>query len=114
MIGVLGGHPLVLFNQSSLNESSLNQGNAGHWLTVSLHGTRSNRDGAGAIVHVNGQTQYASTAGSYLSASDKRIHFGLATSTTATVEITWPSGTRQVLKDVKSDRLIEVVEPAKP
>jgi hypothetical protein len=63
---------------------------------------------------MNDQTQYASTAGSYLSASDKRIHFGLGSGTTASLEIDWPSGTRQVLKDVKVDRFMEITEPTKP
>jgi hypothetical protein len=104
VISVLGGRPLILMNQP----------NGAHWLTVSLRGTRSNRDGAGAIVRVNGQTQYASTAGSYLSASDKRIHFGLGPSTSASLEVIWPSGTHQTVKDVKVDRFIEVVEPTTP
>ena len=101
VIGVLGGHPLIF----------MNQGSSAHWLTISLRGTRSNRDGAGAIIRANGQTQYASTAGSYLSASDKRIHFGLGSSTTATIEVIWPSGTRQQLKDVPVDRFMEIDEP---
>jgi hypothetical protein len=104
VISVLGGRPLILMNQTP----------HAHWLTVCLRGTRSNRDGAGAIVKMNDQTQYASTAGSYLSASDKRIHFGLGSGTTASLEIDWPSGTRQVLKDVKVDRFMEVIEPTKP
>jgi hypothetical protein len=104
VIGVLGAHPLIF----------INQGNSAHWLTISLRGTRSNRDGAGAIVHANDQTQYASTAGSYLSASDKRIHFGLGSSTTASIEVIWPSGTRQRLKDVPVDRFMEIVEPKAP
>ena len=104
VISVLGGRPLILMNETP----------HAHWLTVSLRGTRSNRDGAGAIVKMNDQTQYASTAGSYLSASDKRIHFGLGSATTASLEIDWPSGTRQVLKDVKVDRFLEVTEPTKP
>jgi hypothetical protein len=104
VISILGGRPLVFMNQP----------NGSHWLTVSLRGTRSNRDGAGAILRVDGQTQYASTASSYLSASDKRIHFGLGAATSATLEVTWPSGTHQTLKDVKVDRFIEVVEPTTP
>ena len=104
VISVLGGRPLILMNEAP----------RAHWLTVSLRGTRSNRDGAGAIVKMNDQTQYSSTAGSYLSASDKRIHFGLGSATTASLEIDWPSGTRQVLKDVKVDRFMEVTEPTKP
>ena len=63
----LGGEPLVL----------LNHGGSGNWLSISLRGTRSNRDGLGASVQVNGQKRFATTAGSYISASDKRLHFGL-------------------------------------
>ena len=48
-----------------------------HWLSITLRGTRSNRDGLGARVQVNGQTRFATTTGSYISASDKRLHFGL-------------------------------------
>ena len=85
-----------------------------HWLVVKLRGTRSNRDGLGSRVRVNGQTRFATTAGSYLSASDKRLHFGLGAAETATIEITWPSGSRQVLKDVRVDTFLELVESEKP
>lgn len=101
---VLGGHPLIF----------LNRGGKQHWLTISLQGTRSNRDGFGARVHVNGQTRYATSAGSYLSANDKRLHFGLGTAETATVEILWPSGIRQTLNDLRSDQFLEVREPERP
>jgi len=101
---VLGGPPQVL----------LNRGGKQHWLTISLQGTRSNRDGLGARVQVNGQTRFATTAGSYCSASDKRLHFGLGTSATANVEISWPSGMRQTLRNVHADQLLEVREPEKP
>jgi len=60
-------------------------------------------------------TQYATvtTAGSYLSSSDKRLHFGLGTDTKAQkVEIQWPSGITQSLKDVSEDRMVRVDEPA--
>ncbi|HEX7359268.1 MAG TPA: CRTAC1 family protein [Bryobacteraceae bacterium] len=98
---VLGSHPIVF----------LNRGGKNHWLTISLRGTRSNRDGFGARVRVNGQTQYVTSAGSYLSASDKRAHFGLDTTKRVDVEILWPSGTHQRLKSVAADQLIEVKEP---
>ncbi len=98
---VLGGPPLVL----------MNRGGTQHWLTITLRGTRSNRDGLGARVRVNGQTRYATTAGSYLSASDKRLHFGLGSQETATVEITWPSGTRQTLANIRANQFLEVREP---
>src|SRR5439155_4415039 len=100
----LGGHPLVL----------INRGGKQHWLVISLRGTRSNRDGLGARVRVNGQTRFATIAGSYLSASDKRLHFGLGAAATAKVESTWPSGIHQSLDDVRADQFLEVRDPEKP
>ena len=91
----------------------MNRGGSSHWLTITLRGTRSNRDGLGARVQVNGQTRFATTAGSYESANDKRLHFGLGTATTAKIEIAWPSGIRQTLNDVHADQFLEVVEPEK-
>jgi hypothetical protein len=93
-------------------------GNANHWMTVSLRGTRSNRLGIGAVVSVvdeHGRTQsgICSTASSYLSGSDRRVHFGLAGARTLRrVEVRWPSGTVQVLKDIAADHILEIVEPA--
>jgi hypothetical protein len=104
VITTLGGHPQVF----------LNRGGKQHWLVLTLRGTRSNRDGFGARVQVNGQTRFATTAGSYLSASDKRLHFGLGTAEKAKVEIAWPSGIHQVLNDVHADQFLEVREPEKP
>jgi hypothetical protein len=63
---------------------------------------------------VNGQTRFATTSGSYLSASDKRLHFGLGAVDTAKVEIEWPSGARQTLNGVHADQFLEVIEPEKP
>jgi hypothetical protein len=89
----------------------MNRGGNQHWLTITLRGTRSNRDGLGARVNVNGQTRYATTAGSYLSANDKRLHFGLGSAKTASVEIAWPSGIRQRVADIRVDQFLEVREP---
>ncbi|MFZ0318933.1 MAG: CRTAC1 family protein, partial [Candidatus Sulfotelmatobacter sp.] len=100
----LGGHPQVLFNRAGKL----------HWLVITLRGTRSNRDGFGARVQVNGQTRFATSAGSYLSASDKRLHFGLGAAEKAKVEIAWPSGIHQTLNDVHADQFLEVREPEKP
>ena len=100
---VLGAEPVVLWGQRNSN----------HWLTIRLQGTRSNRDGQGAQVAANGQWQTASTAGSYVSASDQRIHFGLGSATKASVQVTWPSGTRQELPDVRVDQFLTVKEPEK-
>jgi hypothetical protein len=62
---------------------------------------------------VNGQTQYAQTAGSYQSASDKRVHFGLGSQRSADVDIRWPSGIHQHLTNVAVDQYINVREPSK-
>ena len=101
---VLGGPPQVF----------MNRGGSNHWLTISLRGTRSNRDGLGARVQVNGQTRFATTSGSYESANDKRLHFGLGPAKSAKVEVFWPSGTHQVLNDVAADQFLEIREPERP
>ena len=94
-----------------------NRGGGNHWLTIDLVGAENNRDGIGARVRVAAEStgeqfQFVSAAGSYLSAGDRRAHFGLGTSTKATlVEITWPGGEVQRLEDVTADQILEVVEP---
>jgi enediyne biosynthesis protein E4 len=87
-----------------------------HWLLLSLVGHRSNRDAIGAEVRVvtgkTAQMATVTTAGSYLSSSDKRVHFGLGKETVAqTIEIRWPSGARQTLKNVSGDQILKVDEP---
>jgi hypothetical protein len=87
-----------------------------HWLTLELVGHKSNRDAIGAEIKLRTASglQFAtvSTTGSYLSSSDKRVHFGIGLETTAqSIEIHWPSGTVQVLKDVRGDRILRVDEP---
>jgi hypothetical protein len=87
-----------------------------HWLTLKLVGHKSNRDAIGAEVKITNSfgSQFATvtTASSYLSASDKRVHFGLGTEATAqTIEIRWPSGILQTLKSVKADQILQVDEP---
>jgi enediyne biosynthesis protein E4 len=88
----------------------LNRGGESHWLTITLRGKRSNRDGYGARVQVNGQVRFATAAGSYLSSNDKRLHFGLAEASTADIEIKWPSGSRRRLNGVKADQFIVIEE----
>jgi enediyne biosynthesis protein E4 len=85
-----------------------------HWLTITLHGKRSNRDGFGARVEVNGQTRFATATGSYLSSNDKRLHFGLGDAETANIEIRWPSGIRQTMKNVKADQFVVIEESVTP
>jgi len=87
-----------------------NYGGELHWLTITLRGKRSNRDGFGARVQVNGQSRFATASGSYLSSNDKRLHFGLGTAETADIEIKWPSGIQQVLRGVKANQFIVIEE----
>jgi hypothetical protein len=87
-----------------------------HWLVIKTVGTRSNRDGIGAqikIVTAEG-TQYnqVTTAVGYASSSDVRAHFGLGKQTVVQqMEILWPSGVRQSLRNVKADQVLTVREP---
>lgn len=88
-----------------------------HWLILKLVGHKSNRDAIGAEVKVvtEKMQQFATvtTAGSYLSSSDKRVHFGLGLESAAkTIEIHWPSGIVQTLKDVRADQILQVDEPS--
>jgi hypothetical protein len=81
--------PLALFRNQTASP--------GHFLTLALEGTVSNRDGIGTrvAVTVSGRTQVAALlgGGSYLSASDQRLHFGLGSASKVDrVEVTWPSG----------------------
>ncbi len=100
----LGDHPQLY----------LNRGGEAHWLGLILRGTKSNRDGFGARVQVNGQVRFATAAGSYLSSNDKRLHFGLGSAEKANIEILWPSGIHQALKDVNTNQFVLIVEAQKP
>jgi hypothetical protein len=95
-----------------LNDSS----NQNHWLDIKLQGTKSNRDGIGARVKLTaaGKTQYGfvSTVSGYASSSAGPVHFGLGDAKVADeLEIRWPSGTTQLLKNVKADQILQVKEP---
>ena len=92
---------------------------ANHWLTLSLTGHRSNRDGIGAEIKLTtahgSQLVTVTTSGGYLSASDKRAHFGLGSDTVANaIDIRWPSGILQHLDNVKADQFLQVDEPRAP
>jgi hypothetical protein len=86
-----------------------------HWLDVKLRGTRSNRDGIGAVVKLVSKsgTQYnhATTAVGYASSSAGPVHFGLGADSSADLEIRWPAGGVQRLTGVTADQVLEVKEP---
>ena len=107
VVSVLGGEPEVLKNVST---------GQNHWLILRLEGTRSNRMGLGAQVRLvtsDGRTQWneATTSVGYACSSDSRVHFGLGGSALVReLEVRWPSGTKQILHDVKTDRILVMRE----
>jgi len=89
----------------------------GHWLDIALQGTKSNRDGIGAVVRVvtKAGTQYnhMTTSVGYASSSHGPVHFGLGEEKRAELaEIRWPSGIVQTLRNLDTDRVLKVKEPA--
>jgi hypothetical protein len=91
---------------------------ANHWITLNLVGVKSNRDGIGAQVKVStaagDQFATVTTSSSYQSSSDKRLHFGLGTADSIReIDIRWPSGIRQILRDQKPDQIVTITEPLK-
>jgi hypothetical protein len=88
-----------------------------HWLEFKLHGTKSNRDGIGARIKVvtksGPQYNHMTTSAGYASSSAGPVHFGLGANASADlVEIHWPSGIVQQMRDVAGDRVLVVKEPA--
>jgi hypothetical protein len=88
-----------------------------HWLAVRTVGTRSNRAGCGArlVLAVAGGSllrQVSCGSTSVASGGDRIVHFGLGpASRPAELVVTWPSGARQVLRNVRADRVLTVTEP---
>ena len=107
VVTAIGGPAEIWKNQSP---------GGGHWLELRLEGTRSNRDAIGARIKVTSKsgTQYnhVTTSCGYASSSAGPVHFGLGTAASADlVEIRWPSGEVQQLKNVPGDRVVHVKEP---
>lgn len=104
-----GGRPLLYRNTTP---------GAAHWLEVDTIGTSSNRDGCGArvIARVNRKTRlmrqvFCGSVG-LAGGGDSTVHFGLGGATRLrSLTILWPSGNKQVLRDVRVDRLKKVTEP---
>lgn len=100
------GKPLLLHN---------NRPNGAHWLGVKLIGKKSNRDGYGAMLTLTtgGKSfvRHCHSDGSYLSASDKRIHFGLGAATKIdSLKIKWPSSKVDELTNLPIDRYVTIKE----
>jgi hypothetical protein len=103
-----GGPAHVLMNRTQTSN---------HWIGFKLVGHKSNRDGIGAVIRIDtsqgSQWYTVTTSSSYLSSGDVRAHFGLGGDAhVAGVEIRWPSGIVQTLKNVSGDQYLRVDEPS--
>lgn len=107
VVTVLNGRARILRNVSS---------NSNNWVKFQLRGKKSNRMGIGAQLKLtteDGAAQYdiVSTSAGYQASRDPRAHFGLGQfRTVKQVEIRWPSGVRQVLRDVPANQIHSVEE----
>lgn len=89
-------------------------GNRNHWLNVRLSGTKANRDGIGAVVRIESpsgrQWNMVRSGSSYCSQSDLALTFGLGADSAATVEVDWPSGTKQRFPNIPANQRLIVDE----
>ena len=102
----LTGSPMVLRNHGIPGR---------HWVSFELAGTKSNRMAIGARLKLVAggmtQTDEIHSGGSYLSQSDVRVHFGLGSATKIdSLEIRWPSGQVDTIKDLDADKFYSVLE----
>jgi enediyne biosynthesis protein E4 len=107
IVNELDGAPMLLRNDGGSK--------AGHWISLKLQGTKSNRNAVGARVELKagGLTQIdeVHAGDSYISHSDWRLHFGLGAATTVDeITVRWPGGAVEKLTDVKADQVLKIVE----
>jgi len=112
-----GDIDILIVNQNEPPSLLRNDAGGGHhWLKVLLTGTESNRSAIGAQVVVQygdrRQAQAVLAQSSYLSANDRRLHFGLGSATSARLEIRWPNGRREIVENVDADQLLVIREGA--
>jgi enediyne biosynthesis protein E4 len=107
VVSVLNG-PVKLFHNVSPA--------ANHWILLKLVGTRSNRMAIGAQIRIatdDGHSQWneVTTAVGFASSSDSRVHFGLRENRRIQeIEIRWPSGIKQIMRNADVDRIITITE----
>jgi hypothetical protein len=109
VVSAIGGQAELLYNTTA---------NGNHWLLIQTIGTKGNRDGIGTQIKLTAQSgavQYnqVTTAGSYASSSDKRVHFGLGhDKRVKEIVLRWPGGKIQTLHNVNADQILKVTEGA--
>ncbi|WP_260735899.1 CRTAC1 family protein [Tunturiibacter lichenicola] len=107
-VTILNGPPELLMNRTE---------NHNHWIILKLVGVKDNRDGLGTKVKITttlgSQYNEATTAVGYNSSSDKRVHFGLGSAASVDrIELSWPTGLKQTLTNVKADQVLTITESA--
>ena len=110
VVSAIGDRAELLYNTTTNNN---------HWILIQTIGVKSNRDGIGTRIKITGESglvqyNHVTTAGSFASSSDKRVHFGLGRDTRIKeIELRWPSGRIQVLQNVKADQVLKITESEK-
>ena len=104
------GGPVYLFRNEASAAAAANRS-----LRIKLIGTKSNRDGIGAVVKLNAggdtQTKMLCSGSSYLSASELVLTFGLGQRDKAdSLEIRWPSGQLDRLSSIPAGAAVTVTE----
>jgi enediyne biosynthesis protein E4 len=89
------------------------------WITIQLEGVKTNRDGLGAMVLVTAggktEAQVVLSQASYGSHNDVRLHYGLGANRSADrIEVRWPNGPVDVLRDVPGRRVVKIREGSSP
>jgi hypothetical protein len=107
-----GGIDVLVTNNNGPVRLLLDQAPRGHWLQARLRGVQDNADGLGAWVGLSRKGaptlwRRARADGSYLAASDPRVHFGLGGSTAyEALVVQWPSGRRETWTGLGADRTV--------
>jgi enediyne biosynthesis protein E4 len=106
VVGIVDGTPRIFENLATRS----------HWLEVQLVGTRSNRDGVGAVVtarfHGVERRRYVGAGGVIGGYTNTGAHFGLGAAGAADLEIHWPDGATQIVAGVTADQAVMIQEPA--
>lgn len=92
-----------------------NTGQRRNWLAVELHGTKSNRDGIGAVVRIETggakQMRHAIAGAGYAAQYTSRLYFGLADKALVdTLTVRWPSGLVEKFEKIKANQLLRITE----
>jgi enediyne biosynthesis protein E4 len=107
VINSLGRRPALLRNEGA---------RPGNWIVIRAEGRKSNRLGLGTTVKIETgagtQVREINNVASYQSSSDVRLHVGLGKAPVIQrIELLWPSGAKQELKDVAVNQILVIKEP---